>query len=739
MRNATPAFALLLVFSLHLRPIAAGADWPAFIGDGDRTPPKQGLVLVEHLDDALLVWELKQHMGVGKGLYPGHLKLSREHGIEPFYAGAASPIVARGTLYVTYFKPDGKVSARVEPWRTVSDPQEYLPPWFFSVTADDILLAVDAKTGKIRWERVEKGKGLNRLGHKRGHWCVSPVYADGRVFGMGTAGLLYAYDAGSGKKLWETVAAPDLQELREKYLDSNALCWQASEKSSLVVAGGLLIVPREGLAGFDPKTGQQRWRIDDRIVSRHATPAIWQHAGRDYLVVNDGGGQLRLVDPREGNVLWTEEGLGEQIGTLNVTGDLVVLNSRSKTATNKKANGLFGIYRLSPSGLQKLWTLPDKPQYRHSWTLDRGAERRAAIQDGRVYLIVGIEEDRLVVADARSGKILAEEIVDHAHAPFPMENRLLVFHDRAHTDPVVASWWSIAEADRPRRLHGPIGFAPRTITGYEVPIQWPYVDGLLYARTLEGLACFDLRAPAATPGNRTLRMTVPAQIAGTRGDLHVTLTQRDGKLTHGGFRESRRQHAVDTSRAKWDGRQLNGTLGIDIDAYRRFSDFDVDATLGDDGRLAGTITSRLAGFKKPISREGTITAMERQPHWMPECTHVLQLNDAAIQQGGREGRLLLFLTVEDGRLERIEAFADQTTQARPVLDASGLTLEAGRITGTLKIRYRADEWAQPLAESGDSAAAEYTVEAKLAAPGEVGTYQGSYGVAWSLAAELDTP
>ena len=64
------------------------------------------------------------------------------------------------------------------------------------------LLAVEAKTGKIKWERIEKGQGHNRQGHKRGHWCVSPAYADGRVFSMGTAGLLYAYDAASGREMW---------------------------------------------------------------------------------------------------------------------------------------------------------------------------------------------------------------------------------------------------------------------------------------------------------------------------------------------------------------------------------------------------------------------------------------------------------------------------------------------------------------------------------------------------------
>lgn len=737
MKRVAAVCVVLLAAGLCCRPAPAEADWPMFIGDGDRTPSRQGVPLVDHLDDAPVLWELKHHMGVGKGLYPGHLKLSRAHGIEPFYGGASSPIVAGGTVYVSYFKPDGKVPAKVESWRTVSDPQKYLPSRFFSVTADDVLLAVAAKTGEIKWEKVEKGKGHNRLGHKRGHWCVSPAYADGRVFSMGTAGLVYAYDAKSGRKLWETLAEPALQEQREQHLRSKRLCWNAGEKSSLVVAAGAVIVPHGGLTALDARTGRRRWQIEDRVLSSHATPSIWTHKQRECLVVNDGAGRLRLIDAGDGRVLWTQEGLGNQLGTVTVAGDIGVLNVGSKTASNQKANGLFGAFRLGPDGPKKLWTLPDGPEYRHSWTLDRGAERRTAIQDGRVYLVVGIETDRLVVVDLKSGRILSEHSADRAHAPYPMEDRLLLYRDRAHTDPVVASWWSIA--GEPKRLHDEVGFGPRTITGYEVPIQWPYVDGLLYARTLDGLACFDLRRPADTPDNRTLHMTVPASIVGTRSDLHVSLTQRRGKLTHGGFRGAGRLHSVDTSQAKWDGRRLTGALKIDTDGYRQFEDYTVDAELREDGRLTGTITSTLGAFRRPIILEGEVTAVPRQPHWMPACTHVLQLHDAAVQEGGRPGRLLLFLTVENGRLTRIEGFADQTTQARPVVDTTRLALEAGRLAGTVRIRYRADEWARPLAEQGDTAAAEYRLDAKLAESGKAGTYGGTYGVGWLQTARLRTP
>ena len=302
--------------------------------------------------------------------------------------------------------------------------------------------------------------------------------------------------------------------------------------------------------------------------------------------------------------------------------------------------------------------------------------------------------------------------------------------------PFVLRGGSLTDADRPAQLHDQVGFAPRTITGYEVPIQWPYVDGRLYVRTLKGLACFDLRQPPDSSKNQTLRMTVPARVAGFGEDLKLTLIQRDGKLTHGGFRQSRRLHAVDVSGVQWDGRYLNGTLRIDVNAYRRFDDFHVDAELGPDDTIAGSITRQFQSLQKPLPRRGAVTSIPHQPNWMPDCTHVLQLQDAAIQQSGRVGRLLLFLTVDSGNLTNVEAFADQTTQSRPVLDASQMQFDNGRLTGVIRVLYRADEWAQPLAERSDCAAAVYAIDATLGETGEVGSYEGTYGVAWNQTADI---
>ncbi len=151
--------AFLVTSVLILAVAARAADWPNFTGGGDFTPPDEGRKLVDHLDDAPVLWHLKHHMGVGKGLYPGSLRECRDRGIEAFYGGTSTPVVSDEIVYVSYFKPNGKVPAKREGWRTMPEKNlDLLPDWFFSVTADDCLIAVDAETGQVKWRAVDVRK-----------------------------------------------------------------------------------------------------------------------------------------------------------------------------------------------------------------------------------------------------------------------------------------------------------------------------------------------------------------------------------------------------------------------------------------------------------------------------------------------------------------------------------------------------------------------------------------------------
>ncbi len=741
------AVLVCMLSTLQAEDTPASSDWPMYIESGDRTPPVKGIELVDDLNAIRQAWKFKRHMGVGKGLYPGTLKRLDKMGIEPFQGGAASPVIADGVVFVSYYKPDGKHPAAREGWRTMDSAENLmlLPDWFYSVTADDILVALDADTGKLLWERVEKGKGLNRLSHKRSHWSVSPACADGTVFHMGSMGILYATRIKDGKELWETRTDPGLEKTRQEHIKNKKLCWDSADRSSLIVAEDVVIVSRGQLQAYGKKDGELKWQTKESVQGKYSTPTLWRHNGRTYVLTNAGGGTLRLIDPRNGKILWSHSELGPFLGTLSVTGDQVILNKGSKKSQDKKNDGLYAMYRLSLNGPQELWSLPDEPMYWHSWTPDEGPRQKACIQGDLAYMPLrhgnppkGSPRLGLIVADSRSGKIhsvTATPANRNSAKPLLLEDRILLVHDDAHGDPVTVSWWT--NGKQPRRLTPCTALPHVAITAYCTPIVLAYSDGRIYCRAMDGLVCYDLRKPKKGTAN-SLHLIIPGELAGPRGDLKISLYTDKGDIDRGGVEGGGFIHNVDVSKLTWDGNHLTGSMGIDLPRTRKAEYYHVDAKVFDDGRLEGTVTLTEPGLKQPEARKGVVKTMKHQPAWQPACDYVLWLEEAAMNREGHGGRLLLFVTTRDGEVTRLQAWADQTTKTRPVLYPQSLELKDGRLKGTIDVRYRADEWTHPLTDSGNTAAATYTFDAKLEKSDgkKVGNYTGTYGVKWSKTVKL---
>lgn len=722
-------------------PSGADPDWPMFIGpDGSRVPTVQGYSLVDDLGAMRQAWKLQHHTGVGKGLYPGTLRKCRELGIEPFYGGAANLIIVDDIIYCSYYKPDGKNPAKPVGWRTVDDPASLLPEWFFSVTADDILLAVNAQTGQILWQAVEKGGGLNRLAHKRAHWVRSPAYADGRVFSMGSMGVLRAYNAKSGQRLWEAATNPDLERARAEHIKNKQLYWGAEDQSSLVIAEGVVIVARETLSGYSAETGQRLWHIGDRVMSKHATPTLWTHDGRTYVLAHTPtSGQLRLIDPRNGSVIWTHTGLGPRLGTLSVNGDIVITAFASEKGPQDR-DGLarqvrYGALRLSLQGATQLWVMPDEPQNRFHWKHDKGARYRTSIRDGLLYLVIapddrpkGAPRARLLVINPLNGQIIATRPVDESIGnPIPMEDKLFVVHDYAHSNPISQSYWTAGRS--PRQLNGIVDMPHDSITGYYIDLEPIYYKGRLYFRTLEGIICYDLRQPM-TPDSAALQLNLPDALTGSSRDKTITLYLDGSSVTHGNTTGSSRLHDVDVSRLRFDGSTLDGDIGLGVHDGTRNEYYHVDATIAD-GALRGTISVIEQPFAKPLRVAGSVTAMQHQPAWMPPATHTIVLNDAARNIEGQPGRLILLPTIRGDSIIHVAAWADHTTRTPPAVYYDQLKVEDGKLKGAVWVRYRPDQWTTPLVEHDDTAVARYDINVDLTTSDQqtIGQYTGQYGVA----------
>ena len=388
--------------------------------------------------------------------------------------------------------------------------------------AEDLLIAIDAKTGKTVWKAVEPGGFVWGVGKRQG-FQVAPVYHAGKVFSMGTTGRVFAYEAETGKKVWERPALPKMLEERKKGLGDPSTrqataryAWQ----QSMVVAGGLLIVPRKDrLIGVDIGSGETKWELGGTkdlrsIISRWATPSLWRHDGREYLLAATvdapGKAALRLIDPSDGRILWTVGGLHATHFTLAPSANQVLLNigsairkdgnaSAPKDAQGVAYFGRLGAFRLSLEGAKRVWALPDEPRYAFPTWMDSGAMRRVIIRDGRVYYVSNgpdkVADRCFVIADLETGKILAEQRGEKNTRGYVclIEDRLFVAPDWAHGGRASFDLYTTDPADF-RRLSSDWRPSKPMTTAYTVFLEIPVVAGHVFLRTEAGtILCYDLR------------------------------------------------------------------------------------------------------------------------------------------------------------------------------------------------------------------------------------------------------
>ena len=525
MTQKTKTHSLLIVLTAlaamaTLSPATAAADdsgkkpmnWPHVAAHNRATPP-QGLELVDDLTSARKVFETKDaHAGVGKALYGSQRREGEAIGLDVLPGGTSSMIIAEDTIYIAFYRPSGdvKLAGDKTSFRTVGNREGWNPD-IWSIAADDCLVAIDAKTGKRKWLKANEGKGVNRVQIKRGDWGSSPCYANGTVFFVGTTGRVYAHDARSGDLLWESKAPGNEWIEKDKAEALKEQRWATSVRglhTSPRVADGVLVAPalvNDGLCGFDVKTGKPLWALVEpkqRFMSLLATPRVWKHDGREYILAHDSAGTMSLIDPKEGKVLWRQGGNGNTPGSIPLVGDIAMIN----ISTNEDGDALWGAYRISLKGAEKIWELKGI-KYSHQSEPDSGPRAGYAVRDGVAWFWTGHTKSSkairnadksqhlLLAVDIQTGDILSETIVQQKHVhPQIVEDKLLLWSDASHGNPWSASWFTL-DPKGPKPLTMDTALPASTISGYLVVMDTPILDGRLYIRTMGGVACFDLRKP----------------------------------------------------------------------------------------------------------------------------------------------------------------------------------------------------------------------------------------------------
>jgi outer membrane protein assembly factor BamB len=512
--------------------------WPQANGPfGNFNPRQYGRAIVDDLADAKTAWVSEdKDLGFGKGSSSGYVRHLADPTTHP--GTASGLIVAEGRVFASSFRPNGEVWAEKHPTIGVSiaegkwtGKQAEAVKRNSAYEADDLTVAIDLESGKTAWKAVEAKQGINRYSGKRNHFGVTPAYHAGKIFSFGTTGIVYCYDATTGTKLWQNADGPLAKEapaLKAKLLaDRKDMPGGGAMSASLVVADGVLIVPQYraasphdiGLRGLAIDDGRELWTLP-AATCRYATPAVWAHGERQYVLAATTGehwkrpdsGALRLVDPQTGKVLWTVDELAPTYYPLAPSDKHVLVNVPSAVKSPKKNAmwGLMAAYRLSPEKAELAWTMPDKPQFWFENHMDICAMRRVLVRDGRVYfygqghtLDPAKSAFSLCILEEETGKPLyISPEGEFGHYPsagiigqaWLVEDRLLNIRDAAHSERAELDLIALDPANV-RRLCRP--WKPpheKTTTAYEVFLELPYVDGRFLMRAQDGsVRCYDLR------------------------------------------------------------------------------------------------------------------------------------------------------------------------------------------------------------------------------------------------------
>ena len=161
---------------------------------------------------------------------------------------------------------------------------------------DEVMRALDAATGKTIWETKYNAtfKANPAATGKHGTGPKStPTFAEGRIYSHGMNGVVTAFDAATGKQLWQT-APPKTQTLYHTGM-------------SPIVDRGLVIVHVGGqndgaLTAFDARSGEVKWAWTGDGPA-YGSPIIVELGGTRQVITMTQD-NLVGVDVSNGQLLW---------------------------------------------------------------------------------------------------------------------------------------------------------------------------------------------------------------------------------------------------------------------------------------------------------------------------------------------------------------------------------------------------------------------------------------------------
>jgi outer membrane protein assembly factor BamB len=216
----------------------------------------------------------------------------------------------------------------------------------------EVMMAIDADSGKALWETGYSAV-FTPMSAAAPHGPgpkSTPVFFNGRLYSIGMTGIVTAYDAASGKQLWQKPGSPTVP-------------MYTSHSFSPIISGNNVIFHLGGhdegaITALDLNSGDVRWswRGDG---PGYGSPVMAEFGGTRQIVTITQG-KLVGIDVASGALLWERPFVSPNFtnsATPIVAGDLLVVSSGNGPPTSA--------YRVSKKGTEWVvdtaWENADMP------------------------------------------------------------------------------------------------------------------------------------------------------------------------------------------------------------------------------------------------------------------------------------------------------------------------------------------------------------------------------------------
>jgi len=201
--------------------------------------------------------------------------------------GHSTPAVWGNDIFVTAAMPTERGTVSHETVK-VTKPVKFL------------VMAVDRRTGKVKWERLAREEVPHEPRHQRGAWAAASPITDGeRVYAFFGSRGLYCYTI-EGKLIWE-------KDFGDMDMDR-----EMGEGTSPALYKNRLIINwdhygEDFIVALETSTGKEIWRKkrDERIS--WTTPLIVEEAGRVHVIVV-AEKWIQSYDITNGDMIWKVAG-----------------------------------------------------------------------------------------------------------------------------------------------------------------------------------------------------------------------------------------------------------------------------------------------------------------------------------------------------------------------------------------------------------------------------------------------